>query len=93
MAENPAQLTPRGRPRKEGRRLPTKKKLFGSPPSIAPVQSDAWSAEENQALVQFVLFYGDPQVWPTHARSSKFWDEAAQFIFQRTKSLAKRTGM
>ena len=53
---------------------------------------ETWSSEENKALVQFVLFHGPEDVWPSHSKNSKFWSEAALFIQRAGRSTAKRTG-
>lgn len=53
----------------------------------------AWSAEENKSLLEFVLLHGDSNVWPTHPRSSTFWENAANFVKQRSSSVILRTGI
>ena len=42
--------------------------------------TESWSDHENQALVQFLLFYGPEDSWPSHSKTSKFWSEAALFV-------------
>ena len=44
----------------------------------------AWSAEENKSLLEFVLQSGDTGSWPSHARASPFWEDAACFVFQES---------
>lgn len=57
------------------------------------VVTETWSDEENKALVQFLLFYGPEDSWPSHSKNSKFWSEAALFVQQNGGSPVKRTGM
>ena len=35
------------------------------------VASEDWSSAENTALVEYVLFYGDPHVWPNYSSKEK----------------------
>ena len=58
-------------------------------PASAP---EVWVDAENKALIEFVLFRCDPQVWPSHKKASKFWSDAANFVQQRSKVSVKRTG-
>ena len=54
---------------------------------------ETWSMEENRALVQFILFYGPEDAWPSHSKTSKFWKEAALYVQQVGASQSvKRTG-
>ena len=60
-------------------------------PHISVVET--WSMEENKALVQFILFYGPNDAWPSHSKTSKFWNEAASYVQQVGGSQSlKRTG-
>ena len=53
---------------------------------------ETWSVDENKALVQFLLFHGPEDSWPSHSKCSKFWSEAARFVQQVGGSSVKRTG-
>ena len=87
-----ANYSPTGRPQRERSRLPQRKRLFSEPqpvPASAPeVRVDA----ENKALIEYILFHCDPQVWPSHKKASKFWSDAANFVQPRSKASVKRTG-
>lgn len=71
----------------------TRRKLFSSNNQDLGIVStiETWSNEENKALVQFVLFHGLEDAWPSHSKSSKFWSEAALFIQRTGGSSTKRT--
>ena len=91
-----AETTPKRRPFQGGRRLPAKKKLFLASSRASPplhVASEGWSSAENAALVEYVLFYGDPHVWPNYSSKDKIWEEAAKFINHRCPGSIKRTGI
>ena len=91
-----AESTPKRRPFQGGRRLPAKKKLFLASSRASPplhVASEGWSSAENAALVEYVLFYGDPHVWPNYSSKDKIWEEAAKFITHRCPGSIKRTGI
>ena len=55
--------------------------------------TESWSDDENKALVQFLLFYGPEDSWPSHSKNSKFWSEAAIFVQQNGGSIVMCTGM
>ena len=57
------------------------------------VASEGWSSAENAVLVEYVLFYGDPHVWPNYSSKDKIWEEAAKFINHRCPGSIKRTGI
>ena len=80
--------SPIGRPKREGSCLPPRKRLFAG----KELPLEAWSEAENKALIEFVLFHCDPAVWPCHSKSSRFWRDAADFVYQRSKSSCKRSG-
>ena len=42
-------------------------------------QPEAWDKVETKALLEFVLFYGTSDAWPTFTQSSRFCREAADF--------------
>lgn len=94
--------TPKRRPRSGKRRDPIRptrpvacRKLFSSnDQDVGKVSStiETWSVEENKALVQFVLFHGPEDTWPSHSKSSKFWSEAALFIQRTGGASINRTG-
>ena len=69
-----------------------RKRLFSEPQPVPSSAPEVWSDEENKALIEFVLFHCDPAVWPSHKKASKFWSDAANFVQQRSKASAKRTG-
>ena len=78
-----AESTPKRRPFQGGRRLPAQKKLFLASSRASPplhVASEGWSSAENAALVEYVLFYGDPHVWPNYSSKDKIWEEAASLL-------------
>ena len=54
--------------------------------------TETWTDDENRALVEFLLFYGPEDTWPSHSKSSRFWSEASLFVQQNGGSSAKRTG-
>ncbi len=85
------QCTTPGRPKRERRRVPSRKQLFPVPEPVAKFV-DTWTKEENKALVEYVLFHGEPNVWPSHSKGSKFWQLAAEFVQQRSGASTKRTG-
>ena len=61
-------------------------------PLFPPESPGTWSAEEVKALVEFVLFHGDPaEKWPSHKRQ-EFWDSAAKFVQRRSRATLRRTG-
>ena len=94
--------TPKRRPRSSKRRDPIRptrpvacRKLFSfNDQDVGKVSStiETWSVEENKALVQFVLFHGLEDTWPSHSKSSKFWSEATLFIQRAGGASIKRTG-
>ncbi len=85
------QCTLPGRPKRERRRVPSRKQLFPVPEPVAKFV-DTWTKEENKALVEYVLFHGDPNVWHSHSKGSKFRQLAAEFVQQRSGASTKRTG-
>lgn len=94
--------TPPGRPprdRRSGRsRLPSssRRQLFSpgeretAPTTSAAVET--WSANESRALVEFILFYCDPNAWPDYGKKHKFWKELAEFVQLRAGTQIKRSG-
>ena len=34
--------------------------------------TENWSIDENKTLVQFLLFYGPEDSWPSHSKTSRF---------------------
>lgn len=80
-----APYSPTGCPLRKWPRLPPRKKSF------LPT-TEAWSDEENKALVEFVLFHCEPTEWLSHSKTSKFWKDAAEFVWQRSKATMKRSG-
>ena len=87
-----AESTPKRRPFQGGRRLPEKKASSRALPPLHVV-SEGWSSAENAALVEYVLFCGDPHVWPNYSNKEKIWEEAAKFINHRCHGSTKRTGI
>ena len=87
-----ANYSPTGHPRRERSRLAQRKRLFSEPQPVPSSAPEVWSDEENKALIEFVLFHCDPAVWPSHKKANKFWSDAANFVQQRSKASAKRTG-
>lgn len=83
--------TPRRRP-SHSRRIPVQKTLFGAPVTGQSFCGEAWSKRETQALVDHVMLMGDAHVWPAFPRNSKFWMDAADFVFEQSQSSTKRTG-
>ena len=73
--------TPKRTPRLSGKKWnpirPTPpvacRKLFSSNDhqDLEKVSSSTWSIEENKALVQFVLYHGPEDTWPSHSKCSK----------------------
>ena len=53
--------------------------------------STKWSDQEVYALILFMMFHTDGQTWVTH-KQSKFWEDAAKFVQQHSKSANCRTG-
>ena len=51
---------------------------------------ETWSDAELQALVEFVLFHGTGECWPTHKRT-EYWKNAADFVKMRAKTSRGRT--
>ena len=49
-----------------------------------------WSNDELKALVEFILFNGKGDVWPTHHRMD-FWSSAAGFIKMRSNTSNQRS--
>lgn len=91
MAE--LQLTPTGRPRSGRKRLYKKKILFpNESASSGPVSAKAWGIEEKKSIIEFILLHGDPQVWPSHSRKSRFWISASEFVKRRSNSSIQRSG-
>ena len=88
-----AAYSPTARPMRGRQRLPSRRRLFSDAKPTSAGISEAWSDEENKALVEFVLFHCDPAVWPSHSKTSKFWKDAADFVHQRSKTTVKRSGM
>lgn len=41
--------------------------------------------------MEYVLFHNEQGVWPSFSKGSKFWQQAAEFIQERSKASAKRT--
>ena len=91
MAAKPLKYSPTGRPKRERSRLPPRKRLF-SEKTIQLTTSEAWSNEENKALIEFILFHCDPATWPFYSKTSKFWRDASDFVYHRSKSSIKRSG-
>ena len=85
-------ISPTGHPKREWRRIPLDRRLFSAPESTGVTCMEMWSEEENKALVKFVLFHGDPAVWPSYSKKSKFRQEAAESVQQRSKVYIKRSG-
>ena len=78
------------------KKVASEKKLFLASCRASPpwhVASEGWSSAENAALVEYVLFYGDPHVWPIYSSKDKIWEEAAKFINHRCPGSIKRTGI
>ena len=46
-------------------------------------QPEAWDKVETKALLEFVLFYGTSDAWPTFTQSGRFWREATDFAEDR----------
>lgn len=94
--------TPSGRPLKDrglGRSIvlsSTKRQLFFScereKSPTASLAVETWTNEENRALVEFVLFYSNPNTWPKFSKRHKFWKELADFVQPRARTLTKRSG-
>ena len=88
--------TPPGRPKRGRQRASAPKQLnelFCDLEPVTPsVPVESWRKEENKALVEFVLFHGDPNTWPSFGKRNRFWEEAAEFVQKRTKSVTKHTG-
>ena len=64
----------------------TRRPLF---PQATP---GTWSPEKVKALVEFVLFHGDPgQKWPTH-KHDDFWASAVRFVQTQSCATLRRTG-
>ena len=55
-------------------------------------EKQEWSEAEVKALVQFVMFHTDGELWPTHKRPY-FWHGAAEFVKQRACTSFIRSGM
>lgn len=87
--------TQTGRPVRARRCVSSKRELFPalqkSPPPLQP-SVETWTEEENKALVEFVLFYGDQTVWPSHSKKSRFWVDAANYVQCRSRATNRRTG-
>ena len=54
--------------------------------------STLWTEQEDCALVEFILLTRSDQFWPAD-KSSTFWDSAARYVFSRSKSTQKRSGI
>lgn len=52
----------------------------------------SWSKEELKYLVEFILFHGTGQEWPTHKRTA-FWEEAGSFVRRRARTSNIRSGI
>ena len=57
------------------------------------VQQPSWSLSEEQALVSFLLFYGNSDSWVSRRGDTSFWDGAARYIQNHVNSAHLQTGL
>ena len=87
-----ALYSPTARPKRERWRIPTHWQLLSAPAELRHTlvyYKESWSTEENKALL---LFQGDPPVWPSFSKKSKFWQKDAVLIQRRSSSTFQRSG-
>lgn len=57
---------------------------------FVPGFQDVWTESELKALVEFVLFHGTGDHWPTH-KQKLYWKNAAEFVKKQTAACHVRS--